>query len=81
MRLIVGSDLIDEVPTWRDGDEILRLAPLLTVPRAGYLQEGEQAELPRLASSEIRGKLYDDQSTPPVPAEVLKFIRRNNLYK
>jgi nicotinate-nucleotide adenylyltransferase len=32
-RLLVGTDIVGDVPKWRESAEILRLAPLLVLPR------------------------------------------------
>ncbi len=41
--LIVGSDMLQDIPAWREPAELLRLAAIAAVPRGGYAQEDAAA--------------------------------------
>ncbi len=92
-RLIVGSDQLPGFTRWREPEEIVRLAPLIVFPRAGYEQaaipEGlenysERIDAPRidLSSTDIRARLRAGKSirrmTPPA---ALAIITERELYR
>lgn len=88
-RLIVGSDILDEVQRWRRFDEIVKLAPLLVVPRImsktgqpGAGRPENHLVLPAVSSSEIREVLLrGDDPGERVPLAVRTYIREHGLYR
>jgi nicotinate-nucleotide adenylyltransferase len=85
LRLLLGSDIVQETGQWRNFDRIRRLAEPLVVPRMGY---GETAQtegpetLPALSSSTVRERVA--QGLPLdgwVPRAVEQYIRRRGLYR
>lgn len=80
-RLIVGSDILHEVPTWYKGETLLQLAPPLEVPRpakGGALIPGM---MPDISSSEVRRRLTEGQGVEALlPCKVQEYILKNGLY-
>jgi len=75
-RLIAGSDVRAEVAKWRSGDVVLRMAPLLELPRM------DAGPLPKVSSTDIRHILRDGGDTSAlVPAAVREYIDANGLYR
>ncbi|MFT3766120.1 MAG: nicotinate (nicotinamide) nucleotide adenylyltransferase [Minicystis sp.] len=93
LRLLVGSDVLADLPKWHRWDRIAALAPPLVMGRAGveaaeaavtWVGKPEDAMLPRVSSSEIRtalaaGKRGAVQAL--VPASVLEYIEQKGLYR
>ena len=86
LRLVVGSDVINEKDDWHDFDGVVKLAPLLAVGREGAPADGApDAEVPAMSSSKIRAVLSESYDTPELgrwlDAGVLDYIRRHGLYR
>ncbi len=79
---IAGSDVVDDLPKWREPDEVQRLARFVVVPRKGY--EGGarlRVDLPELSSTDVRTLHADGKSIEGlVDREVLSYIERRGLY-
>ncbi len=88
---VVGSDLADQIPTWRKAESVLRQCRLAIVPRQGWplqpttldrlRQLGGQVEhlplaVPATASSNVRRRPSPDQ----VPAAIWPVLLEHNLY-
>ena len=89
--LILGGDSLRDLSTWREPEEIVRLAGLAVLPRPGYQTEespapGARIEFlagPQLAVSatELRSRLREGRSARYlVPTPVLRWIERRGLY-
>jgi len=88
LELVVGSDSLDDLERWHEIDELRRLAPFRVLSR---LEEGEtphspNAEvlfcLPRVSSTTVREMLEKGGDVSSrVPAAVLDYIRRFDLYR
>lgn len=79
---IAGSDLIAELPRWKDADEVQRLAEFVIVPRKGY-EGGARLgiDLPLLSSTDVRATLQGGRGIGGlVDREVLAYIERRGLY-
>ncbi|MGF1538573.1 MAG: nicotinate-nucleotide adenylyltransferase [Elainellaceae cyanobacterium] len=89
--LVVGSDLLEQLPTWYRVDELLSQVKLLVVPRPGYpvhptalarLRQMEaQVEVADLTGLPVSSSAYRNEGdltviTPPVKA----YIHREHLY-
>jgi nicotinate-nucleotide adenylyltransferase len=93
IRLLVGSDVLGDLPKWHRWDRIAELAPPLVLGRAGFdtIDAGvtwvgrEGAEmLPRVSSSEIRSAIEAGDVGAVralVPASVLDHIAARRLYQ
>jgi nicotinate-nucleotide adenylyltransferase len=83
LRLVIGSDLLPETPSWHRYDLICELAPPIVVPRAGYPDpEGERPALPNISSTEVRRRLREGLPTDGLlnPA-VAAYATSHALYK
>jgi nicotinate-nucleotide adenylyltransferase len=92
LRLLVGSDVLADLPKWHRWDRIAALAPPLVMGRAGvdaasvdvtWVGKPEDAMLPRVSSTEIRAALAAgkiDEVRALVPARVLDHIAEKGLY-
>lgn len=92
LRLLVGSDVLADLPKWHRWDRIAALAPPLVLGRSGFDtaspdvtwvgREGVEM-LPRVSSSEIRSAIAArnvDAVRALVPARVLDHIQAKGLY-
>jgi nicotinate-nucleotide adenylyltransferase len=86
LRLVIGSDVLADTPKWHAFHEVIRLAPLLVIPRRGHPHTGA-AVLPDVSSSQVRDLLqrHDDVARARlaelVPRAVLEYIRATGLYR
>lgn len=57
---IAGSDILEDLPRWREPEEMQRLAELFLFPRPGYDDDGRARlgfALPDVASAELRARI------------------------
>jgi nicotinate-nucleotide adenylyltransferase len=83
-RLLVGTDIVGDVPKWRESAEILRLAPLLVLPRLlpGDRPEARPGALPAVSSTVVRAALRGHGSTGELIARSVRdYITANRLYE
>jgi nicotinate-nucleotide adenylyltransferase len=79
--LVIGADLLGEVPSWFGGAELQRTVPFIVVGRAGF-STGATVELPAVSSRQVRAALAAGQDVSGlVPRAVLDYISAHNLYK
>jgi len=79
-RLLVGSDVAHEIIKWREAPEVLRLAPVLEIPRPGQRTSAANA-LPNISSSAVRERLREGLPMEGwISASVAEYIRLNSLY-
>ncbi len=91
LTLVIGADLISQLPRWYRLEDLLQQVQLLVIPRAGYpLEEQDLQELkslggrvaiahlhpPGVSSTDYRNSGDDHAITPPVAA----YISQENLY-
>jgi len=82
LRLVIGSDLVEQVPTWHEGHRVPELAPLLVVGRGGHVRGTEDVSMPEVSSSEVRRRLAGDEPADAlVPRAVLAYAREKGLYR
>ncbi len=80
LRLILGSDLIQETTRWYRFDRISELATPLVIPRA-FPNHKNPFGIPGISSTEIREQLRTRQSLEGLlPKAVLTYIERHGLY-
>lgn len=84
-RLIVGGDILADLPKWHQIEELTRLAPMLVIPRAkdGQVLGGrpDEGALPDVDSTAIRAKLGTGEApVGTLPENVLAYIRKHELY-
>ncbi len=82
LRLIVGSDILEEQDRWFGWDEIVRLAPLLVLGRLGRPHPGAPpAVLPEVSSSDVRARLAAGEDVSQLlPRGVRAYIAEHGLY-
>jgi nicotinate-nucleotide adenylyltransferase len=86
--LILGSDIVAELPRWKDSAELLRLVSLRVLKRLEHNTsacEDDQEEpyyLPRVSGTALREMLAQgrDVSTR-VPRAVLAYVEEHGLYR
>lgn len=85
LRLVIGSDLVDEVPTWKEGHRIFDLAPPIVVGRAGHPRpSGEDGDvcMPEISSTEVRRRLAAGEPVDAlIPRAVVAYVVRHRLYR
>lgn len=85
LRLIVGSDIVNEIERWANVERIRELAPLCVVGRGGHAGAHDEAlslELPEVSSSELREALRAGVSPRgKLPLSVLEYIEARGLYR
>lgn len=80
---IAGSDIVAELPRWKEPEEVQRLCRMVIVPRRGYPTDGLrlQIDLPLLSSTEIRDLIAEGRDVSGmVDYEVLRFVEARALY-
>lgn len=83
LRLILGTDLLDEVDRWKAFDDVVTLAPPLWIGREGPRTGAVifPFQLPDVSSTEIRRRLASGEAPQGlVPGAVLDHIRAAGLY-
>jgi nicotinate-nucleotide adenylyltransferase len=89
--LIIGADSLKDFPSWKDPEEILRLATLVVYPRTGYptglALAGDApivlSDAPAIdvSSSDVRRRFASGRSVERwLPAAIHEFIIENGLY-
>jgi nicotinate-nucleotide adenylyltransferase len=85
MRLLIGADVVNDLPKWHRFDRIAEIAPPIIVGRAGVSAEGApEAILPRASSTDVREALAvgdTERVQKLVPRSVLSFIAERGLYR
>ncbi len=89
--LVIGSDLVKDIPTWFESKEIFKKSQIGIVPRKGWPLDDNELQniknmgcksillpltVPKTASSDIKQKQVFSQ----VPKTILKIIREKKLY-
>jgi nicotinate-nucleotide adenylyltransferase len=85
MRLLVGADVLADLPKWHRFDRIAEIAPPIVLGRAGTSAMGApEAYLPKISSTEIREAFAagDIESVRGrIPAAVVDYILENGIYR
>jgi len=80
--LVIGADLLAEVPSWLGGAELQRTVPFIVVGRAGFTGGDVPVALPAVSSRQVRAALATGGEVRGlVPRAVLDYISSHNLYK
>ena len=83
-RLLVGGDILPDVPKWREAEELERLAPKLVIPRLadGKVLGGGALDgaLPDISSTQLREAMGRGDYPAALPAAVADYIRAQRLY-
>ena len=89
IAVVIGSDLLHDLDEWKGWSEVVKLAKVVVVGRAGaghadhdYAMFEYPVELSSISSSQIRGQIRRGKDIVGfVPSDVKKYIEENNLYK
>lgn len=91
LTLVIGTDLVAQLPKWYHVEELLQQVKLLVVPRSGYPVEARElatlrqfgtevtiADLtaPDVSSTAYRNLRHSESITPPIEA----YIQQERLY-
>ena len=81
-RLVIGSDILKDLPHWKDFAEVERRAPVLVLYRPGYpSSRAVGPPLVDVSSSEVRRLLEGrEDASQLVPRTVLDYARSHHLY-
>jgi nicotinate-nucleotide adenylyltransferase len=80
--LIIGSDILKDLPSWKAWDRIQQMVQVLVLYRAGYPAEGTIGPpLAEVSSTQIRDMLARGEAPAElVPSRVLAYARQAGLY-
>jgi nicotinate-nucleotide adenylyltransferase len=80
--LIIGSDILKDLPSWKDFDRIQRMARVVVLYRAGYpADEAVGPPLAQVSSTDIRDRLARGElPSDLVPGVVLAYAREHHLF-
>jgi nicotinate-nucleotide adenylyltransferase len=81
--LVIGSDILKDLPSWKDFDRIRELARVLVLYRAGHpAGEAVGPALADVSSTRVREMLErGDDVGAWVPRAVLDYVRAHRLYR
>jgi nicotinate-nucleotide adenylyltransferase len=82
--LVIGADLLGEVPTWYGATELQATVPFIVVGRtgAGAGSSAGAVALPEVSSTQVRRMLAQGNSPKGlVPRSVLDYIYQRGLYR
>ncbi|RZM75719.1 nicotinate-nucleotide adenylyltransferase [Leptolyngbya iicbica LK] len=92
LTLIVGADLVEQLPHWYKAAELFQLANILVMPRPGYRpsdqalaairqQGGQVAIAETLKTFEVSSSYYrQTEDAQALPTAVRAYINQRNLY-
>lgn len=83
-RLIIGSDVLSDLPKWHRFERIAELAPPIVLQRNGHSGESSRVFLPELSSTAVRRMLMEDDQAGlyhALPTEVRRYIADHGLYR
>src|SRR5699024_7048404 len=86
-HFIIGADMVEYLPHWKDIDRIVELVTFIGVKRAGYKLQSKypvkEVEVPMIdiSSTLIRSKIKRKQSVKYLlPDKVGSYIKEHRLY-
>jgi len=85
LRLLVGADVLADLPKWHRWDRIAELAPPIVLGRVGFDDpRASDPFLPQVSSTEIREALAEgniEAVRSRVPTRVLEYVAARGLYR
>ncbi|UZQ53811.1 nicotinate-nucleotide adenylyltransferase [Trichothermofontia sichuanensis B231] len=90
--LVIGADLVTQLPTWYQAGQLLRQVKVLIIPRPGYAIPKEGIERLRQMGTEVTiadlqglpvssSRYREEQDTAVLPASVRAYIHQQQLYR
>jgi nicotinate-nucleotide adenylyltransferase len=81
--LVIGSDIVKDLPAWKDFARIQQLAQVLVLYRAGHpWPQAVGPPLAEVSSTDVRRRLEDGESVQGlVPRSALDYATRHRLYR
>jgi len=80
--LVIGGDLVAEVPSWYGAAELQASVEFIVVGRTGMGAPAGALAMPEVSSTEVRRALRDGKSVEGlVPRVVLDYIYERGLYR
>ncbi|MBD0267954.1 nicotinate-nucleotide adenylyltransferase [Pseudanabaena sp. FACHB-2040] len=91
LTLVIGADLVHQLPHWYQAQEIFEAVKILVVPRPGYsLADSDFKELQRQGAVvevaatpkqyDVSSSQYRDAEAAELPPAVRAYIEQNHLY-
>ena len=81
-HLVVGADVLSQLPQWREIDRLRARFPLIVVGREGWAPVPDAPSFPGVSSTEIRARVASGESIAHlVPQGVRAIIEANGLYR
>jgi nicotinate-nucleotide adenylyltransferase len=84
LRLVIGADIVADVPRWFGFDEIARIAPPIVLGRAGVTGPNAPPPLlPDVSSTDVREMIARGEWSalePLMPRAVFEHVRSRGLY-
>jgi nicotinate-nucleotide adenylyltransferase len=82
LSLVIGGDLVAEVPSWYGAAELQASVPFIVVGRGGGGAAAGRVAMPEVSSTEVRRGLREGKSVEGlVPRVVLDYIYERGLYR
>lgn len=85
LRLIIGSDTLDDLPKWYRFERIRELAPPIILGRAGHPHpDAPLAVLPEVSSTTIRRTIREAGTQDVehlIPRSVKRYVEERGLYR
>ncbi|MEM1308831.1 MAG: nicotinate-nucleotide adenylyltransferase [Cyanobacteria bacterium P01_H01_bin.153] len=90
--LVVGADLVEQLPRWYQAAELFQIVNILVIPRPGYQPSeqaltairqagGQIAIADTLRTAEVSSSYYrETEDANALPAAVSAYINQRNLY-
>lgn len=81
--LVIGTDILPDLPKWKAFDRIQELVKIIVVNRAGFPAPGVIGPaLPEVSSTQIRESLVRGEDVSAfVPREVVQYLSERGLYR
>lgn len=92
LTLVIGADLVEQLPSWYKAADLFQIVKILVIPRPGYQPAdpalaairqmgGECAIADTLKTYEVSSSYYRETEDPnALPAAVSAYINERNLY-
>ena len=77
--ILVGGDVADSINSWKDIDEIRKLAKIVIIGRDS--QKADITLQHPASSKDIRKQLAEDKNPPYLDPRVLEYIHEHELYQ